>query len=382
MADTVDLDDLEEVVESPAALATKHAALAALVRDAKSVVVFTGAGISTSLGIPDYRGPDGVWVCQAQGRNLPKPSVEFADARPGVTHQALADLVGRGIVTRIVSQNVDGLHRRSGVPPSALSELHGNCFLEVCWGCGAEHLRDFDVCRLRNKACAPCRTKVPWFCHCTARKCGPCGLPLKDTVVHFEEQLPQKALKAALRDARAADLCIVLGSSLRVYPAADVPRATLKGGGRLVVVNKQRTPFDAKCAVRIFGDLDEAMVAVMNALPRIAASGGSGGGSGGGGSGGSGGGGSCAPGAPSPALAAVPKAAAAPRKGRKAAKAPAPRSRASGRGDGKKSSTGRPTKRRVVGDSGSERGSGSDSGNDSDSDSDSDDCEWSAGDDK
>ena len=207
-----------------------------------------------------------MWVCRAQHRDLPVPSIELADARPGLTHVALAELVASGRVRYLVSQNVDGLHRRSGVPAKRLSELHGNCFLETCWQCDAEFLRDFDVCRLRNKACGVCRARVPYFCHCTGRKCPSCRVPLKDTVIHFEEDLPEAALAKAFHHARKADLCIVLGSSLRVYPAAGVPEKTLSHRGKLVIVNKQRTPFDGKCAVRLFGDIDEVMGRLMNAL--------------------------------------------------------------------------------------------------------------------
>jgi mono-ADP-ribosyltransferase sirtuin 6 len=108
-------------------------------------VVFTGAGISTSIGIPDFRGPTGVWTLQRAGKPIPKPKVTFSVARPSLTHMVIVALLRSGKVTYIVSQNVDGLHLRSGVPRSLLAELHGNCFAERCSKCGKEHVRDFEV---------------------------------------------------------------------------------------------------------------------------------------------------------------------------------------------------------------------------------------------
>lgn len=150
-------------------------------REAKKVIVFTGAGISTSAGVPDFRGPSGVWTLQHAGKPLPRASVSFANATPTLTHQvgrgrfrnhmragcskhtvphsaiatpcayfphnpqAILALHRKGKVAFVASQNVDGLHRRSGLPPSALAELHGNCFLEKCRACGALYTRDFEV---------------------------------------------------------------------------------------------------------------------------------------------------------------------------------------------------------------------------------------------
>ena len=130
----------------------------------RGVVVFTGAGISVSCGIPDFRGPNGVWT--RQKKNLGPPplarGVSFATARPSLTHLALAHLVRAGIVTRVVSQNVDGLHLRSGIAPDRLFELHGNCFVEACRGCGARHERDFETGTVGFKA--------------TGRRCERCVL--------------------------------------------------------------------------------------------------------------------------------------------------------------------------------------------------------------
>ena len=114
-------------------------------RRAWSQVVFTGAGISTSTGIPDFRGPNGVWTRQREGQAAPKASVPFSMAVPSLTHQALLALQRAGKLKFLVSQNVDCLHLRSGFPRDLLAELHGNCFVERCDACGHEIVRDFEV---------------------------------------------------------------------------------------------------------------------------------------------------------------------------------------------------------------------------------------------
>lgn len=108
-------------------------------------VAFTGAGISTSSGIPDFRGPSGVWTKQRRGEEPPKASVPFAQAVPSLTHQALLGLHRAKKLVYLCSQNVDCLHLRSGFPRSRLAELHGNCFVEVCEACKAEYVRDFEI---------------------------------------------------------------------------------------------------------------------------------------------------------------------------------------------------------------------------------------------
>jgi len=133
MANTVDLNNITEYDDTRTAEgAVKE--LAALLQNAKHAIVFTGAGISTSASIPDFRGPQGVWTRQAQGRSAPN-CIPLQQAIPTVCHDMLARYVREGVIKYIVSQNIDGLHRRSGVPRDRISELHGNTFLEVCWSC-------------------------------------------------------------------------------------------------------------------------------------------------------------------------------------------------------------------------------------------------------
>lgn len=179
MADTVDLREIEELVDAPELFAAHVDRLAAMLLDAKRAVIFTGAGVSTASGIADYRGPDGVWTRKAQGRAPPK-SVNMVAAAPTLAHRAIARLVATGRVRYLVSQNVDGLHLKSGVPRDSISELHGDVKLEVCWKCDASYLRDFNVVEHKNGngRCGECKKRVKHFCHCTSRRCA-CGAVLK-----------------------------------------------------------------------------------------------------------------------------------------------------------------------------------------------------------
>jgi mono-ADP-ribosyltransferase sirtuin 6 len=174
-------------------------------------VAFTGAGISTSSGIPDFRGPQGVWTLQRQGKPLPRAKVSFAVAKPSLTHQALVALIRAGKLKYIVSQNVDCLHLRSGVPRDQLAELHGNCFSERCPKCQTEYIRDFEVETVGFKA--------------TGRKCtvDGCTGRLKDHVLDWEDALPEDELRASEEHTRQADLAICIGTSLQITPACNIP---------------------------------------------------------------------------------------------------------------------------------------------------------------
>eukprot|EP00696_Hemimastix_kukwesjijk_P014529 gnl/Hemi2/28544_TR9457_c0_g1_i1.p1 gnl/Hemi2/28544_TR9457_c0_g1~~gnl/Hemi2/28544_TR9457_c0_g1_i1.p1 ORF type:complete len:458 (-),score=132.97 gnl/Hemi2/28544_TR9457_c0_g1_i1:220-1593(-) len=267
MADTVDLNNITEYHDSAEELEQKVKELATLVRGSQHVIFFTGAGISTSAQIPDFRGPNGVWTRQAQGGPAPG-GVKITQATPTLCHMALAELVHRGTAKYIVSQNIDGLHRRSGIPADRISELHGNCYLELCWECNTEYLRTFDVSEfggVGGTGCPVCLKRVPHFCHCTARRCA-CGQRLKDSIIHFRENLPVDALAKGFDHAAKADLCIVLGSSLTVSPACHIPRDVEKNGGKLVIVNLQATPYDGRACLRLHAKTDEVMAGLMGEL--------------------------------------------------------------------------------------------------------------------
>lgn len=168
--------------------------------------------------------------------------VSMSSAYPSKTHMAFVSMLNAGLMKFLVSQNTDGLHRKSGVTPDKISELHGNTNREKCADCGKEYLRDF---RVRNAQ----RVKD----HRTGRACDDpnCRGQLEDTIINFGEGLPEEDLDNAFNHASCSDLCLSMGSSLRVTPAADVPKTVFENGGKLVIVNLQKTPLDPYAALNI-----------------------------------------------------------------------------------------------------------------------------------
>lgn len=253
-----------EFFDTPEELEAKIDRLAQLVQEARKIVAFTGAGISTSCGIPDFRGPSGIWTLQRRGQPLPRPKVSFALARPSFTHAALMSLMDAGKLTYVVSQNVDGLHLRSGIPRHRLAELHGNCFAERCKTCGTEYIRDFEVETVGFKP--------------TGRRCEDpsCGGRLHDHVLDWEDALPEDELETSEKHAREADLAICLGTSLQITPACNLPLKTIRryrnkqDPGKLVIINLQRTQHDKRAeasgGVVIRAKVDDVMRRLMAKL--------------------------------------------------------------------------------------------------------------------
>ncbi len=165
---------------------------------------------------------------------------------------------------------MDGLHRRSGVDADHISELHGNSFLEKCWKCSASYLRDAPVRQRKNAQnggrCAECKKRVPHFCHCTPNSCEKCNAILKDSIIHFKENLPEEDLECAFQHSEAADLCVVIGSSCRVTPAADIPQRVGERGKALVIINKQATPLDHLARMVIRADIDSVFALLQTHL--------------------------------------------------------------------------------------------------------------------
>jgi len=246
-------EEIEEHFDDPKEVEWKVKLLAENIKESKHLVVYTGAGISTSAKIPDYRGPKGVWTLRDKGET-PKFEVTMEQALPTTAHMSLLELEKQGIMKFLVSTNVDGLHRRSGISVDKIAELHGNCYLEKCSTCGKEYLRTFDV---------GCTTH-----HKTGRTCDKngCNGALIDSIINFGENLPLKELESTQNHASQSDFALVLGTSMRVQPACSFPSQAVKNGGKMVIVNLQKTPFDGECFLIIRERTDKVMELLMKEL--------------------------------------------------------------------------------------------------------------------
>lgn len=258
-----------EICDSEDDLTAKVQCLAGLIASSLHTVVFTGAGISTSCGIADFRGPTGVWTNELRGISL-DPSTDtsecFDKATPSITHRALYSLLKHSKIHHIVSQNVDGLHIRSGVVTDEwLTELHGNIFIEECVQCGTQYFRERDIGGMGLRP--------------TGNKCDNalCGGVLIDNAVDWDTDLPEHKFKVAEQHMSRANLVICLGTSLRIRPAGNMPNRVLRKSslrdtsqgserGDLVIVNLQSTHLDSKATIKINGYCDEVIKRLCDVL--------------------------------------------------------------------------------------------------------------------
>ncbi|GAB7182537.1 Sir2 family NAD-dependent protein deacetylase [Kitasatospora sp. Ki12] len=230
------------------------------------IAVLTGAGISTDSGIPDYRGPKGLWQQDPSAQRMVTIGPYLADpevrrrawvmrgeagalaAEPNAGHRALVDLERSGLPVRVLTQNVDGLHRRSGLPARKVLELHGTATEVQCVGCRVTGPMAEALARVEAGEPDPA--------------CRECGGILRPRTVMFGEALDPVVLQQADAIAKACDLFIAVGTSLQVYPVASLPQIALEAGARLVVVNGEPTPFD--------GAADEVIrEPISRALPEL-----------------------------------------------------------------------------------------------------------------
>jgi NAD-dependent deacetylase len=222
--------------------------VAGWLREARFVLALSGAGISTESGIPDFRGPNGIWTKDPKSERMSDiryymsdPEVRVAawrqrldhpawSAVPNSGHRAIVELERKGHLQALVTQNIDGLHAAAGSTPNITVEIHGTMREVMCMSCGERAPMERALARVRaGESDPPCRT---------------CGGILKSATISFGQNLVARDLARAQEAAESCDLCLAVGSSLGVYPAASLPAIAQNAGARLVIINGEATPFD------------------------------------------------------------------------------------------------------------------------------------------
>lgn len=235
------------------------ATLQDMIQEARIVAGFTGAGISTESGIPDFRSPNSPWM-----RNKPIPFELFLKdpkarreawrrkftmddlyrgARPSAGHIGFASLVASGSMPAVITQNIDGLHQESGLAEDQVIELHGNGTYAKCLSCGRRHELDWVRYHFERNGDPP--------------ECIVCGGILKSATISFGQAMPEEPMRRAQRLTAACDLFLVAGSSLVVFPAAAFPAFAKENGARLVIVNREPTPLDKAADLVIHAEIGE-----------------------------------------------------------------------------------------------------------------------------
>jgi NAD-dependent deacetylase len=239
--------------------------LAELIGSSRRAVVFTGAGISTESGIPDFRSPGGIWtrmqpisfqdyLADPAARRLSwQRRLEMEDTwktvQPNDGHKAVAELVARGQVSHVITQNIDALHQISGVPAARVIELHGNTRDARCLDCGTDAELADVLAHFRTHGDAP--------------DCAACGGLIKTATVSFGQPMPEGEMARAQQAALACDLMLVLGSSLSVYPAAGFPLLAKRNGARLAILNRDQTPQDPYADLVLNAEIGPTLRAVI-----------------------------------------------------------------------------------------------------------------------
>jgi NAD-dependent deacetylase len=244
-----------------------RAAAADLLAGASRVTVLTGAGISTGSGIPDFRGPQGVWTRNPAAERTSTLSNYLEDAevrrqswqnrllspawraQPNPGHRALVELERQGRLRAVVTQNIDGLHQRAGHDPNLVVEVHGTMWRVVCWSCGREGPMEPALERVRGGDLDP--------------HCQECGGILKSATISFGQSLDPEVLARAEEAALDCDLLLAVGSTLSVYPAAGLVPVAYRSGAAVVIVNAQPTPFDDLAAAVVRDPISQALPSLV-----------------------------------------------------------------------------------------------------------------------
>lgn len=244
--------------------------LAAWLREAGTVTALTGAGISTDSGIPDFRGPQGLWTKDPKAEKLSNLQHYMADpelrqkawelrldhpawdAVPGPGHLALAEMERKGVLHHLITQNIDGLHQAAGTSSEILVEVHGTLREVMCMSCGERANMQRALDRVRAGEADPdCRT---------------CGGILKSATISFGQELVAEDIARAQRAAETSDVFLAIGTSLTVYPVAYLPQIAIASGAKLVIVNEQQTPFDPHAAALFHAPIADILPALAETL--------------------------------------------------------------------------------------------------------------------
>ena len=220
--------------------------LSQYISEAKNIVIFTGAGISTESGIPDFRGPQGVWKTNTPiyfqdfigSEEVRKDSWKrkfsgqdiIKKAKPNIGHLAVSEIINKHESAYLITQNVDNLHQDAGVPDDKITEIHGNAHYASCLDCGIRYeLNSIKKAFLENET-------VPY--------CDSCGGIIKTATISFGQSMPEEGMQIAQRKTLGCDLFITIGTSLVVYPAAGFPKLAKEIGAKLIIINNEPTDFD------------------------------------------------------------------------------------------------------------------------------------------
>jgi len=253
-------------------LREKTEELAALVRESRHLAAFSGAGISTESGIPDFRGPQGIWTRMrpielqqflddpAARREYWRRKIEsypqMRDAEPNEGHKALARLYWAGRLETMITQNIDGLHQKAGIPADRVIELHGSNAYIACLECRKRYAWDevlpfFEANPAPSTDCPRCRECRGW---------------LKPATISFGQPMPEEETRRAFAEAARSDLLITVGTSLRVYPAAGIPGETRRHGGKVAIINNQPTALDHEADLVIHGASGQILSALADRI--------------------------------------------------------------------------------------------------------------------
>ena len=249
-------------------VAPEIAELTELLRNARHAVVFTGAGISTESGIPDFRSPGGIWtkmmpvqfqdyIADPEARRISwerrfEMEETWNAVRPNAGHLAVAELVRRGIVAAVITQNIDNLHQVSGVPEDRVIELHGNTRYAKCLNCGAR----MEIPDIRTHFDA----------HGIAPDCKFCGGIIKTATISFGQAMPETEMARAEEVSLAADVFLAVGSSLVVYPAAAFPLLAKRAGARYAILNREATEQDPYADLVLHREIGPTLSQAVEAL--------------------------------------------------------------------------------------------------------------------